>query len=406
MLTAWPNVFAEDVRDSGQTRTLTLQNASALVRAQNPALVAARYRVAEARGRLRQAGRLSNPEVEAGFQHDPQWREFSRELALSQAFPVTERLRHEKDVSLAELQAAEAEIEDFERRLVGDVRGKVVDILALDGTRKVQVSQVNAVIELLTFIESQVAKAEGSILDAQEVRLDKTRLGLAMRQTAIEREQAVNALKPVLGLAPNQTLLVSGELPPIVVQASSEAVARVESRADYRAAGHLAEAASREVLLERARRFDDLSVRLFIEHAREEDAPNGLEHEAAVGVGVSIPIPFWNKNEGAIDEKQAKHARLMKEREAVANQARHEVSGAQATMAAQATLLNELDTTLVPAVMKQIDDLQRAYTEGLAELPAVLRARRQVVDLEATRLETLRAYHRARVQLETALGNP
>ena len=397
-----PTVLA--LESSRQTLTLTSANAPALVRAQNPALAAARYRVGEARGRLRQSGRLTNPEVESSFQHDPEWREIGAEFALTQSLPVTARLRHEKEVSLAELQAAIEEVNDFERRLIGKVREGIVDVVALQSHKANHAKQVRVVLDLLSFIEAQVEKGERSVIDANQVKVERTQLGLEMRRLENARLQALGQLKPLLGLSPDAHLIVDDRLPPMRTMVKSSP--HLEARPDYRAAFHLSEAAEREIALERAKRYDDLSVGLFVERAREEDAPDGLERETAVGVRVSFPLPFWTKNEGAIEEKMAKHARLTKEMDALAKQALHETSNAEQAMESQAQLLAEIDASLMPEVRKQVEALEEAYEQGLTDLQSVLRARRQVIELSAARIDALRDYHRARVQLETALATP
>ena len=381
--------------------TLSLATAPAIVRRHNPSLAAARWRVGEARGRLRQAGRLANPEIETSFQHDPDWRELRGGIALKQSLPLTSRLRHEKEVLRAELQAAEAEVDDFERRLIGQAQEVIVEVLAFEAQRANQMKQIEAADELIAFIEDRLGKAEGSELDANRAKLERTRLGLEVRRLENEHGQALGRLMPLLGLPPEGVLTVAGDLPPAGARAPA-ADAEVEARSDYRAAAHLAEAAEREIALEQSNRYDDLSVALFLERGREEDAPHGLENETAVGFRLSIPVPFWNKNEGAIQEKRAKHARRRKELEAVAQQARHETSNARAVMDAQSRLLAEIDAVLLPDATKQKEALEEAYKQGLSDLASVLRARRQGIELGSVRIDALRDYHRAQVQLQTA----
>ena len=99
------------------------------MRAANPDLAAARLRIAEARGRLVQSGRLSNPEVEFGYNRNTaNPREHTLGVALLQRFPVTARLRFEKAVSQAQLAAAEAEVADVERKLIAQARTVAVKL--------------------------------------------------------------------------------------------------------------------------------------------------------------------------------------------------------------------------------------------------------------------------------------
>ena len=53
---------------------VTLATVGNRVRAQNPDLAAARLRIQEAVGRMNQSGRLANPEIEAGLEHNPRFR--------------------------------------------------------------------------------------------------------------------------------------------------------------------------------------------------------------------------------------------------------------------------------------------------------------------------------------------
>lgn len=87
---------------------VTLASVGDRVRSQNPELEAARLRISEAVGRLRQSGRLENPALETSLDQDTRFREGMLELGLSQKFPVTDRLRIEKGISATELQAAKA----------------------------------------------------------------------------------------------------------------------------------------------------------------------------------------------------------------------------------------------------------------------------------------------------------
>ena len=121
---AMTSAAAQEVR-------LTLETAPAYALRNNPTLAAARLRIEEARGRLKQAGRLSNPEFDVEFDRNTRIPEGSLGLTLSQKFPVTARLRLEKAVSRAELAAAEAEVRNAERKLAAEVQTVVVKLLAL-----------------------------------------------------------------------------------------------------------------------------------------------------------------------------------------------------------------------------------------------------------------------------------
>ena len=118
--------------------SLSVEGAADYALKRNPTLAAARLRIEEARGRLQQSGRLSNPELELDFTRNTVGPEGSAGIAFTQRFPLTARLRHEKAVSRAELAAAEAEVRDAERKLAAEVRIAAVKLLALGGQRELR----------------------------------------------------------------------------------------------------------------------------------------------------------------------------------------------------------------------------------------------------------------------------
>ena len=382
--------------------TMTLSSAAELVRARNPQLNAARLRIAEAEARVQQAGLLENPEVESEFDHDPDFREFGVGIGFTQAFPVTARLRLEKAVSQAELRAARAEVENVARLVIARTREAVVNHLALLERQSLVQRQMQIATELAENIDAAVQKGEGSPLDANQAKVESSRHALENTQLAVAARQQINLLKPLLGLPATAEVEVTGLLPAVEVPPPTEGAP--ESRPDFLALQITTGAAERAIALERAKRYGDVNLGLFASGGRVEDAPEGLEYEARVGLKVSIPLPLWNKNQGAVTEKVAAHRRLQLELEALANEIRNEAESARADMSAQAGLITLVDTELLPPAARQVQETTAAYRAGLADLESVLRARDQEVELAGARLDAVRDFHLARVLYEAAVA--
>jgi len=110
---------------------ISLASVGDRIRAQNPDLSAARLRIREAQGRMKQSGRLANPELGVEFGHDARFRERALEIGFSQRFPVTNRLKLEKEVSATEVKVAAAEVREVERQLIAEARSGIVKVLAV-----------------------------------------------------------------------------------------------------------------------------------------------------------------------------------------------------------------------------------------------------------------------------------
>lgn len=382
---------------------ISLESVGTRVSKQNPDLAAARLRIQEALGRKTQSGRLANPELEIETSHDPRYRERSIQIGFSQRFPVTNRLSLEKEVSATEVKVAEAEVREVQRQLVAQAREGIVNVLAIRKRRELLKDQSTLSKEFSDFLAGVAEKGEGSPLDAGQAKLESTSLELEMRQLDATEAAAVGGLKPLLGVRPNEPLYVGGSLPEAAIPATAVDPSK---RPDFQAAKLDAKAAAQGVALEQSKRYEDVEAGVFAGAERTKDAPDGYDREGILGVRFKIPLPLWNKNEGAIQEAQAKQERKEKEATALARNIRLEAEAAKAEMQQWQKLLADTANTLMPLAEEQAKAADEAYRKGQGELQAVFRSREKRMQLQAARLDALREFHLARVRYESALAKP
>ncbi len=382
---------------------VSLASVGGRIRAQNPDLAAARLRIQEALGRMNQSGRLANPEIETGLEHNSRNGEGKFEVGVSQRFPITDRLRLEKDVSLTELKASEAEVREVERQLIGQAREAVVKVLASRQRRELLREQSAVSKQFAGFLSEAAEKGEGSPLDAGQAKLEAISLSTEIRQLDASEIALIGELKPLLGMRPGEALSVGGTLPEAMLPGTAADPAR---RPDFQAAKLEASAAAQGVALEFAKRYDDVEGGIFAAGERTEDAPKGYENEAIVGVRFKIALPFWNKNEGAIQEAEAKKIRKEIEAVALGRGIRLEAEAARAEMQEWAKMIAEINDTLLPLADEQTKLAEDAYRNAQGEIQSVLRSREKRLQLAASRLDALREFHLARVRHETALAKP
>jgi len=382
---------------AAESLVVSLHSIPDRIRKQNPDLAAARYLIAEAQGRLTQSGRRDNPELNIGVNHNGAFRERGVYIGLTQKFPVTNRLVLEKAVSATALQGAQAEIRNAESQQI------LIKSLAIRRQKQLLKKQGDIATQLADYIGAAAEKGEGSILDAGQARLEAAQFSnqLQLRQLEAEAATLLGTLKPLLGMSVNEQLIISGSLPEIPTPSRSLNPAR---RPDLQAAKLGIQQASEAAVLERARRYDDIEVYFTGGYDRAEDVPEGYNEEAVFSFGVSIPLPLWNKNEGAIQEAEARKVRREKEVMALDKNIRHEAATAHAEMAGWAKLAHEISTTLLPLAEKQAELATQAYREGQGDLQATLRTREQLLKLASSRLNALRDFHLAKARYETALG--
>jgi cobalt-zinc-cadmium efflux system outer membrane protein len=382
--------------------TLSLDDINDRVRRHNPQLAAARLRIEEARGRLDNAGRLTNPNLDFDFAQNVRMPERGFRVEFTQRFPLTGRLHLERAVSRAELAAAEAEVRDVERKLVADARALAVRLLALRHQRALRVKQIANSRELADFVTKRVETGEASLIDAAQVQLERGQLDTALLLLDSERGAILGELRPLLGFLAPEPAEVTGELP--MPGGIPKSAVEPERRGDYQAAQSGAEAAQENAALAKANRWADIGVGLTAEYARFEDAPDGLQRDTMLGLKFSLPLPLWNANEGRIREANATAKRAEKEVAALDLQIRGEVAGARAEMAALTKAVASIADDLIPQSQRIEEQLRTSYAIGQTAFIEVIRSRGRRFDLEVQLVAALRDYHLARTRYLAATG--
>jgi len=384
----------------GLAAEFSLSGIAARVRTHHPMLKAARLAVEEARGRQLGSGRLANPTLESSFQNESRVSPRTLLFGIDQSFPLTKRLSLEKQLTAQLVTAAELEVRDVERRFAAEARAHAVKILALEKQRALRQQQTDLAHKLSAFAKSRADKGELSPLDASQAQVDAQRLLLEARRLQTELVSVLGMLKPMLGLSPGESCVISGDLPALVMPGISP----WQQRADYQMARTKTEAAQTDAALAKSKRMQDVSAGFFASRENQGQPDGRREDTGFVGFRISIPLPFWNRNQGEIAEKDAAAERQRLEAEALGKQIASEADTARREMQSNADLARETREKLLPLVIEQTTKLEKAYESGQTDLMTVLRARDQRLQLESATLDAIRDFHLARIRYESATG--
>ena len=396
-------IFAGSIFPQASAAVFSCDQAVVQALGHNVDLEAARLTVAEARGRLFQAGRLSNPEVEAAIRPHVNGRERLGEFGITQRFPLTARLRLAKDVSKFELAAAEAEVANAERLLAGDVRTAVTQALVLAARMDLRRRQQSNSVELAEFARRTAVAGEGPGIDALQLDLETGQHAVRLKGLEAEANVFQARLRPLLGMAEEEGPSFSGSLEePRTLPPAPEVLER--RRPDQAAAAARSRAAQEAARLARTGKWEDAGLGLFGEIDRNEDGPFGLQTDHRVGIRLSVPLPLWNRNRGRIDEASANARRVALEAEALDRRVRAEIASADSEMRGAFAALRGITDRLLPQALTIEDRITRARAEGQASFTDLLRARERRLELESARIDALAGYHLAATRLLTAVG--
>lgn len=356
---------------AGQTpRRITLEEALALFAQNNLELRLARMKAAEADGLARQSGAFANPTLKGT--HEPlssgDIRSSESYVILDQPleWPGTRAARREAGARLA--ASARAELAADSLRLAFEIKRAYTTAARAEQDERVLDRVLQVFRDGEESADERYEQGDISLYDARRIRVERTRYEALRAEAELDAAEARRALallvlpgEDELQLAPADSL--SGQPPAIETEPAIDIATRRREVAAREAAVEAARAAA---TLARRERIPD--VTLSGGYKRQSDGLTGAF------LGVSLPLPLWDRRGGAIDAASARviaaEARLVLTRRLVEN----DVAGA---LARHRSLLRRADLLRDAGAADATDLLdiaQVAYDEGEMELIGLLDA--------------------------------
>lgn len=371
----------------------------ALALRESPQLRAVRWNIERARGRLEQSGRMENPELSLWGRSDVAFTnegEYAFGVSLSQAFPLAARLHHERAASRAQLEAAEAEVQQNSLLIVAEAvavwRNAIEAQARLRLLREQEaVSQSNG-----EMIREAVTRGERSVLDADQAELESLALRTRIHQAESDAAQAQAALRQVLGAPEHVSFTLPEPLPlPQADPLKEWHRVNVDTLPAVRGAAALVNAADAELAQARARSYGDITVALDFEQGRGEDVPVGKRTDRYLGLSVSVPLPVWNTYDGSINEYTAARRQAEATLAAERYRVRSDLSAISLEVSSAFDSARLVQEGLLQRARESAQRMEQGWRQGEIGLTELLRARSNLIDIELEALRLGSAFHRA-----------
>lgn len=394
---------------SAETRTLTRDEAIRIAFANQPDLQVAAIQIDRASSRLRWSGRLENPELELSVNDDGvglDEGEGGYEVAFAQRFPLTARLRHEKSLRRHQVILAEAELAERRRDLAGQVDLALIEWLATRERGRLIADGITLNEEILKFLEEQASAGEISKLDAMQARLEARTLGQERDRLAAREKQERLGLLRLLGLGGATVLHLEAtlNLPDSSPPDRVDLEAILSHRPDHVLALARIDQAKAALVLEESKRWEDVSLKFFVEGEKANDQPTGLERNTFTGIGLSIPLPLRQRNEDGIEQARLDGEESVRSVEAARFRIRGECEEAYRARSDAWGLASEAADELPALAKQQLEAIRAAHVLGEATFLQVRQAQEQVLEVSGTALDFLVDYHRAEARVRLVTG--
>jgi cobalt-zinc-cadmium efflux system outer membrane protein len=387
---------------------LSSESAIQLALSNNRDLQAARFAVWKAKGRLAQAGKWPNPELELSGMSDVVFRNEGAgafTVGLAQTFPLTARLSLTKKSARVDVLRALREIRDRERLLIAEVRATTIEILESQARAKTLADLLAASKKSATLAEERLSAGQGSLAEKSLSLVDQRRIANELDSARLSQNLALMKLKTLLGLGPDEPLELRGSL----ASAIKKPVASVSPRSIHRPDVDLLvleeEKADIEIALARAEAWEGIRLGIQYTYDQNMDEPEGLGTDNFLGLSVSIPLPLWDQKKGLVEERTA----LRDETRARLGAARLEIENTLAASLRRVALLESrlaaFDSQTLAPVTKSVEEMATAFDSGRVDMRDLFIVREKLGQLRLERIALQSQLARALTDLESTTGS-
>lgn len=405
---------------------LTIEEAVRFGLDHNKNLAADRGQIAEAVGRLKQAGLKANPMVEsAGLASINNTGMQNLSVGVTLPLEVGRRARR---ITLAdhEVERMRNEVADRERMLSAEIRMKFAE--ALETRQKLELTQqiVRLDQEILGLIRARVKEGVSARVEENMQTIELRRVEARASALASQFRVRIEELKGLLGWPAGangeaiDALQLGGELPVAFPEVTSKdlteliALAR-QNRPDLQAA--LTSETIGESMIEMARaegRFD-LSIfgelgwqRWGFDQMAEMNGrlvPIGMQN-GMLKAGVNIMLPVRNRNQGNIEAAAAWRQSARLRREFIESIVHREATAAAEKLRGATSVLQTFDNQLIESQEKNYQILRTSFELGHARLGELLAEQRRLIELKMEQTEARRELLLAAIELARAINGP
>lgn len=379
-------------------QTLTLESALQNAFAGNPDLAAAQWEIDIAQGGRQQAGLIPNP-VASWDAEDTRRSTRTTTVKLSQTLELGGKRGARIEVASRAQEAAAQELEQRRNLL----RAEVIDGFygALRAQERLELAQRS-----MALAERGLVIANGRVSAGKASPVEATRAQVEVSQIRLERSRAEigvsDAYRRLAAITGSATIgferVEAGAVNTPALPSATQLLARLESTAELRLAQLQIQQRDAGLGLEKAQRIPDLDISI------------GSQYDASVRervnlVGVSMPIPLFNRNQGNVlaASRRADQARDL--RNATELRLRTETRQALDLWATANSEVRAFNQVILPAAQSAVDSATRGFEMGKFNFLDVLDAQRTLIAARTQYLAALAQATDAWVRIERIYGD-
>lgn len=321
--------------------------------------------------------------------------------SFEQTFEIAGQQGYRRRAAQAQLAAHGATLDETRRAVLAEVETSFVEVLALQERVKTENASLGLIQNTAQSVEKRVVAGEDSRLDGNLAQVEAVR---ARNQIGVLQEQLIEArqrLAELLQLPAGALPIADGTLD--VGQAKQYSLADLLSRASQRpllrALDNKQDAARNRLSLERATRYPDVTVAV----STSREGPVGAQ-ERLTGLSMSIPLPLFHQNAGAIGRASTELKQITIERETAVRDSQAAVAALWQRMQSLTERVKALRSSILPTLEQNQELSKKSLQAGEISIVQLLLVNRQLLDGRKDLIDAERELRVTDIALRTAAG--
>jgi cobalt-zinc-cadmium efflux system outer membrane protein len=373
---------------TNQLENLTLEQAIELAERQHPQLAEAHALVAAAAGRAQQAGALPNPELIVGAQQLPLDNNASNQreyvAGIAQPIPLGGRLGKAREAELLEREVRVRGLDVTRRDLRKRVHSAFATALYQEQAFEIQNQSAQSVAKVSAITKARVTAGDAAPEELARSEMELARAQLEVQRAQSLRDQALLGLVAAMGDTSLQVKSLTGKLDAVFEVPTLEALAEnLATQPELALADANRRASNARIDLARAERIPDIKVEALY-HRLEGTKENTFD------IGLSIPLPLFDRNQGKLREARAEAAAAEARSRLTENELILRLRESHAQLTAALATSRAFQTEIMPRAEIMLKATEARYAAGDTSLADVLRIRRDWAAMQLAQLESMR----------------
>lgn len=379
------------------TGVITLTSALTLATSYNPSLAAAGNEVGATEGGILQARTLPNPELSVSVEDT---RSATRSTTAEISFPLEIGGKRSARVEVAERthDAAQAGLAATRADVLAAVTTAFFDVLIAQERVALARASADIAAKGSQAAARRVRAGKNSPLEETKARVEQANTGLELAQASAALQSARQTLAALWGSPNPRFSQVQGDMLSLPSRPAPEKLlVDLETSPTLIASKLEIERRKALVDVERSKQYPDVTLSLGAK--RDNEANRNM----AV-IGVSMPLPLFDRNRGNLYESTHRAAKAMDEYLAMRVRLSSELQLAASQLSVSRESALALRETVLPGAQQAFDAAEKGFEAGKFSFLEVLDAQRVLFQARIRYLEALGETYQAASTIDRILG--